>query len=392
MSDAPSVLILDDGELDHVHRMLKRIGADYVRLQRREIGRFVDQPRDLLISSGKRSLEMPQLKSMEGLTLDPAWVCVHNQDFLPLRQRLRDLGVHFLVHTALDEESLRRFLLQMLHRGPDRRARLRLPLGESIRYRSFDGELEPAKLAELSSDMCRIFSARAVEPQTAVYVVLPAALGGGSELELQGHAVRCAVCESRSGERAFSVMVRLNDLAPKARVQLEKLVRGEQIGTRLSPLAQRSRHEPGWRAGEPPEPQAPEQSAPGADRRRHPRWDYDRRVHILDFDDSDAAQAALGHDLSIQGVRIVDHPGLEVGAEVTLALYGGRREEPVVVEAMVLRDDGEDGLTLTFKSVSENQKRALEKLNAARPCVEALRGGSGRSDGVVVAQVTRAQA
>ncbi len=378
MSVAPSVLLLDDGELDHIHRMLKRIGADYVHLRKQEIRGSVDTPRDLLISSGKRTLEMPPLKSGEGVPLDPTWVCVHNQDFMPLRQRLRELGVHFLVQTSLDESSLRRFLLQLLHRGPDRRARLRLPLGDSIQFRTFDGELEPAKLAEVSSDMCRIFSTCPVEPETAVYVVLPAALGGGRELELQGHVVRCAVCESRSGQRAFSIMVRLNDLDAAARVQLEKVVRGEQIGTRLTPLAERSSRET----------PAPEANAASAERRSHPRWDYDRRVDILDFDDSEASQTALGHDLSVQGVRIVGHSGLEVGAEVTLALYGGQREEPAVVEATVLRDDGEAGLTLTFKSLSEEGKRALAKLKAGRPCLESLREGAGGREAVVVAQVT----
>jgi hypothetical protein len=244
--------------------------------------------------------------------------------------------------------------------------------------------------------MCRIFSARVVEPETAIYVVLPAALGGDAELELQGHVVRCAICESRSGERAFSIMVRLNDLDPEARVQLEKVVRGEQIGTRLSPLARRSRRSPEPCLSEPSrdarEPQEKDESTPGEERRRHPRWDYDRRVRILDFDHSDASQAALGHDLSLQGVRIVGHPGLEVGAEVALALYGGRREEPVVVEAKVLRNDGEEGLTLTFKSVSESQRRGLEKLEAGRPRLESLRHDTAACDGVVIAQVTRAQA
>jgi hypothetical protein len=388
------VLLLDDGELDRVHQMLKRLGVDYVRLQSHEIRRVVEKPRDLLISSCERTLEMPQLESSEDVPPDPIWVCVHNQDFLPLRQRLRELGVHFLVHAALDQESLRLFLLQLLHRGPDQRGQLRLHLGDVIQCGAVDAELEPAKLVDLSSDMCRILSARSAEPETAIRVVLPEALGGGEKLEMQGLVVRCAECESPSGGPMFSIVVRLDDFDPEVGIQIEKLVRGEQIGTRVTPLAERSSGEPGPHAHEPrdelPEEPAVAETATTAERRRHPRWGYGRRVGILDFGDSDALQTALGHDLSVEGVRIVGHTGPEVGSELTLALYGGRREEPVVVEATVLRDDGGKGLALTFNSVSDDQRRALEKLCSGLASLECLRDGAKECDGVVVAQVTPA--
>ncbi len=394
MSPAPSVLLLDDGELDRVHRMLQQLGVDCVRLQKAEIRGVVPKPRDLLISSCDRTLEMPQLESSQEVPLDPVWVCVHNQDFLPLRQRLRELGVHFLVHMALDQESLRLFLLQLLNRGPNRREQLRLPLGDSIQCGAVDAKLEPATLADLTADMCRVISPRAAEPETAIRIVLPESLGGGERLELQGCVVRSAECESRSGESMYSILMRLDGLDPEARAQVEKLVRGEQIGTRVTPLAERSSGDPVPSATVPreevAEPQAEAETAPRSERRRHPRSEYGRTVGILDFEDSDRSQTALGHDLSLEGVRIVGLSGLAVGSEVTLALYGGSREEPVVLEATVLRDDGEDGQALVFKSVSDSQRHALEKLRAASPPLESLRDAARERDAVVVAQVTPA--
>jgi len=419
MSSAPSVLLLDDGELDHVHDMLKRLGADYVRFQKREIRRAVEKPRDLLISSCQRTLEMPRLESTEDAPLDLVWVCVHNQDFLPLRQRLRELGVHFLVHTALDQESLRLFLLQLLRRDMNRRRQLRLPLGESVQWRAPGSGLEPAKLIEFSSDACRILSACAAEPETATSIFLPAALGRAEKLELQGRVVRCSECEPRSGGRAFSIVVQLDDLEPEARAQVERLVRGEQIGTHVTPLAERLPGDPEPQASEPQvpeveaaeaqaaelpvrkaqapepcekahEPPAPTETAEDAERRRGPRWEYAGQVDILDFDDSDTAQTALGRDLSFRGVRIAGHSGMEVGSVVTLALYGGRREEPVVVEANVVRDDGEEGMGLTFGSATASQRRAIEKLIAGLPLVESLSDSDKERDGVVIARVTSA--
>jgi hypothetical protein len=389
------VLLLDDGELDHVHRMLKQLGADYVRLQNRQIRGVIEKPRDLLISSCERTLEMPELESSEETPLEPVWVCVHNQDFLPLRQRLRELGVHFLVHAALGQESLRLFLLQLLYRGPNQRKQLRLPLGDSIQCGAVEAELEPAKLVDLTSGMCRIISPRAAEPGATIRIVLPEALGGKEKLELQGPVLRCAECESRSGQPAFSILVRFDDLDAEGRAQVDRLVRGEQIGTRVTPLAERPLRKPEAPAPEPSaevqEPPTQAETAPATALQRHPRWEYRRRVDVLDFDDMDASQTVLGCDLSIGGVRIVEHSGLEVGSEVTLALYSGPREEPLVVEATVLRDDGDDGLALVFNSVSGSQKRALEKLCSSLPPLESLRGGGEEPDQVVVAQVTPAK-
>ncbi len=387
------MLLLDDGELDHVHRMLKRLGADYVRLQNRQIRQYVEKPRDLLISSCERTLEMPHLES--SIPLDPIWVCVHGQDFLPLRQRLRELGVHFLVHAALDQDSLRLFLLQLLYNGPNRRKELRLPLGDRIQCGAVDAELEPGKLVDLTSEMCRISSLGAIEPGTAIRIVLPEALGGKEKFELQGLVIRCAETESRLGEPAYSILARFCNLDTEAQAQVEKLVRGEQIGTRVTPLAERQpvedqvpTPEPGAPGQEPP---TQEEGAPASFSPRRPRWEYGRRVDVLDFDDMDASQTALGRDLSIGGVRIVEHSGLEVGQEVTLALYGGRREEPVVVEATVSRDDGESGLALIFNQVSDSQKRALEKLCSGLSPLASLREADGEPDRVVVAQVTPSQ-
>jgi len=411
MSSAPSVLLLDDGELDHVHRMLKRLGADYVRLQNRQIRRAVEKPRDLLISSCERTLEMPELESSEDTPLEPVWVCVHGQDFLPLRERLRELGVHFLVHAALDQESLRLFLLQLLYRGPNQRKQLRLPLGDRIECGMVDAELEVGKLVDLTPGMGRIISPSAAEPGAIMRILLPEALGGKEKLELQGPVLRSAECESRAGEPAFSILVRFDSLEGEARAQVDRLVSGEQIGTRVTPLAERPLRDPEAYTPEPsaeiplrepeahtPEPSAEvqepptqEEAAPATSLQRHPRWQYYRRVDVLDFDDRDASQTALGRDLSLGGVRITGHSELEVGAEVTLALYSGPREEPVVLEATVLRDDGEGGVALVFNSVSDSQMREIERICSNLPPLESLSKGGEEPERVVVAQVTRAQ-
>ena len=166
MTNQSSVLVLDDGELENVYQMLRQLGTDVVRLKGADIGRTVPAPRDLLISAGRRTLqEMPELVRSEDAPNLPIWVCVHNQDFLPLRERLCEMGVHYLLQNALDEQSRRRFLIQLLRKGAEQRDGLRLHLGGDIRYRT-DTATQPGRLVELSLAGCRILTQESFDPGT----------------------------------------------------------------------------------------------------------------------------------------------------------------------------------------------------------------------------------
>ena len=104
MRTAPSILLLDDGELERSKAVLASLGADFVHLKRPEIENAVALPRDLLVTSLKLAQEVPAFEHPAGETLYPKWVCVADQDFRPLRAQLRDLGVHYLVDARLDSE------------------------------------------------------------------------------------------------------------------------------------------------------------------------------------------------------------------------------------------------------------------------------------------------
>jgi len=367
----PSVLLLDDGELDTVDRTLKRLGADYVRVNGARIPEKLEQPRDLLITSGKHTLAMTELERA-GATADPVWVCFNNQDFLPLRERMRGLGVNFLVHSSLDIESLRLFLLQMLYRGSERRASNRLPLASDASLVLNDLE-KAVRLLELSTGSCRFLSPEQVPMDSSMVLRLPESLSGGDCFELRGTSVRSSLCQTRGGGVGYSVVLRYDDLEAESRAALDKLLRGEQISARVSPLAGAQENEAPGRA-EPAEVEAEAQERRGSNRRV-----YERRVELLEPCDSNTDTSGLGCDLSLDGVRVRGGPELEPGATVTLALYGGRREEPLVIKSFVVRS-GEDGeVTFRFEELSADQERRLEKLAIGLGRLESLEG-----DGPVV--------
>ncbi len=89
---------------------------------------------------------------------EPIWLCIYDQDFLPLRERLRDLGVHYLVSGDLAPHAFELFLRQLLNRGQDRRQVRRIPVHCDVQLVTAR-ERRPARIVELSRESC-VFTTR----------------------------------------------------------------------------------------------------------------------------------------------------------------------------------------------------------------------------------------
>ena len=95
----------------------------------------------------------------------------------------------------------------------------------------------------------------------------------------------------------------------------------------------------------------------------------------------------MGRDLSVGGMRTEPHTGLEVGTKLQLAIYGAAREEPFIVRAMVVRNDGDEGVGLRFEYIPGDVAARLESLVASLPSVESLHGTEADGLGSVVSQI-----
>lgn len=367
MSRAPSVLVLDDGDLLQVRSALMRLGADFVHLQGKQIGSVVTEPRDLLVTNWRCVHRLPKLEPAQGESSDPLWVCVHSEDFEPVRERLRSLGTHYLVHSGIDVSSLALLFGQLLHRGAEKRGAPRLPFGCEATYR-VGGESRKAVLADLSMDGCRIIASQDVPPDAPLALDLPRELSGGARIEFPGRAVRSTPYEPLSQAPGHSIVIMFERLEPEAKTQLNVLLAGDQLGAPVASLERALDLVDVVGAEEVP-----------VERRRHARREYQRQLTAISLLEDDAHQIVLGSDLSLEGIRIASRPGLTLGSPLRLALYGRPREEPLLIEAEVVHDYGEQGLGLSFIMPTEEQTQQLENLIAQLPPLEALR--DDRPDG-----------
>lgn len=348
MSFPPSVLLLDDGELGDVRRLLDDLGVDFVHLRGASIGDDLEAPRDLLLTTSRRAQTIPPERCAEGH--GPVRVVVANEEAETLRERLRRGGVDFMVRRPVHSEALRLLVLRALYRGPEKRRAIRVPFGVPVLCR-VAGSRSDAVLAELSTGGCRLLLPKACAPGTGIEVTMPPEVEGEEALVLTGTVLRV---HSEGAEASVAVTFPELDAdreAALARALLRRAV--------APPLAD-------------------------DDRREHPRRPLATTVTALS---REASRALVGRDISLGGMRIDAHPELKLGDHLKLAVYGNTDGPPVTVSAEIVRDDGGAGLGLAFRDVGEEAERRLESLVAALPSIEPLAGGETAAMGAVLSRI-----
>jgi hypothetical protein len=91
-------------------------------------------------------------------------------------------------------------------------------------------------------------------------------------------------------------------------------------------------------------------------------------------------------------VRLEPGSDLEVGTQFELSIYGASGEEPLVLQARVLRDDGPQGFAVTFEDLAPETRQRIEQLVAGLPKIESLKGEEAVPGALVVATAAPADA
>jgi hypothetical protein len=111
MAPAPVALLLDDGDLGGVRRALEQLGVEILLESGTPTLETLCKPHTLLVTSLRQSLALPPHERPPQRRI---WICVHDVDLMPVRERLRRLGVDYLVRSNVEPEALRLLLAQIL--------------------------------------------------------------------------------------------------------------------------------------------------------------------------------------------------------------------------------------------------------------------------------------
>jgi len=393
---APSVLILDDGELESAREVLDCLDVEFVWRRARVVRPWIASKHGLLITTALRALASENVFRSIPRHERPVWITFHNQDFLPFRERLRHSGVDYLVHTTVEPELLRLLLLRVLFRDDERRRARRLPAGASVSCR-VGGRQLATTLAEISPGGCLLLSPEPTERNVPLVLELPVALGdAASENLILGHVVRVERIAREPESALWKLAIDFDRASGSPAPSLERLETGRAIGARVTcfqdarvavagpaprPATEGQEARPAVALADavPSEDVPHLEAAPGLedalqqeevakDRRIDPRAGLAGREITL----VDEMSVVFGRDLSRRGVRIESRDDIAVGAALTVAIPGLPREEPLLMRAFVARDEGPDGLVLLFYGPESADLDRLDRIVASLPPIETL--------------------
>lgn len=353
---ADAVLLDDEAELDDVRALLTELGVSFSDALPE--GGHAELP--LLVTTPAWALELQRQGSAPPLL----HVVVADE-----RRHGPVLGaVHcdFVLRRPLDPTVVRLLADRAAYGGPERRRATRVAVGVPVRAHCDGRELE-AVLAQLSIRGCGLVTHEPLAAGCRVALALPGELTGERPLALEGRVIGSRETASADG-RGWDVSVVFDEIDIQGRVTLRAVMARHPVDFRPGPRVQR---------------RPPPLAARTAERRQTARRRYRRPVPT---EGESGVRLLMGRDLSPGGMRIDRDPALALGDALVLTLHGGAGRVPVVVEAVVARDDGDDGWFLRFAELSEEAARDLQALLASLAPLDLL-ATSGPRPGVVLSEV-----
>ena len=223
MANIPSVLILDDGELDDVQKILEELQVEFGRVRGGAIAPNTPHPKALLLATPRRISAVAAINDASGDEDPPVRVVVVDQDSKALRDQLRQVGFDYLVRRPVHPEALRLLVMHSLYRGEEKRREPRVVVGLEISFQT--GEIpRHATLVDLSTKGCRLISSFDLEAGKQILVTLPETLGATESITLEGKILRSNYDKRIGEEGMYSVAVQFANLSSDLRHELEWII------------------------------------------------------------------------------------------------------------------------------------------------------------------------
>ena len=403
------ILLVDDGELDCVADMLESEGLPYARMRGAHIPAHVEPPRDLLIVTPRRVDRVHPTTTKGTSPKRPLRIIAVQEDSPAMRRRLRQAGLHLLVRQSADTEIWRLLVARALYQGRERREDPRTAVGSrvEIEAESAPGDLAPQTLlVDLSNRGCRLQTRQSLHVGDPVRFALPAQEGSDrhpAPLLLSGHVRRIAF-DVDSGQSMLAVAFD-PEMTAENRARLASTINRWASGRDTTDTVRDviSPAIPTCQLPSLPELTLDDETDPpiaarteirvcladaetnsGVEKRVRTRGRYQSKVVA---DGQDGPIVLIGRDLSAGGMRIERLGLLRLGDRFRVALRGPTMAEPLIVEAEITRDDGDEGFALVFDAIDAEVAFELEKLVACLPDVESLDAGEIGGLGAILAEV-----
>jgi len=330
LANIPSVLILDDGELDDVQRILEDLQVEFGRVQGGAIAPNTPHPKSLLMATPRRISAVSAIDEASAGEDPPVRVVVVDQDSKTLRDQLRQVGFDFLVRRPVHPEALRLLVMHSLYRGDEKRREPRVAVGLEISFQT--GEIpRRATLVDLSTGGCRLISPFEIEAGKLILVTLPESLGAAEAITLEGRILRSSYDKRIGEEGMYSAAVQFENLSSDLRNELEWIIEDKVGGPpALSSTLQSAQGQAGANPSEPGAKPTYTLKRSGEPRRPLRRTLLEKESPVLKSDprsEGAASKAASSPASAAAGEQ--EHYPLSVPVDVKMARTESPAQKPV---------------------------------------------------------------
>jgi len=398
---ASPVIIVDDGELTDVRQLLAGFAVGF--REEKSLERVTEAAAcDLLVTSAPRALASRTGGPAGAGPPCRLHVVVYDTISRTVHRVLAQSGCDVVIGRPVHPAVFRLLLEHAIYSGPERRRRGRAAMLAPVKLK-FGRRVREATLIQLSVRGCGLVSGVEAAVGQDLEVIFPPELTGGVRLGLAGRvlAVGAPVSSDGPGHR-IAVGFGSSDVAE--RKLLVDVMKRHALGFPGRAASPTAAPRSGAIEAAPAETTveladavpdladaaaeladaAQGDSTADSDPRAGPRKLYPRRVLAAGFGET---RMLIGRDLSLGGMRVRPVPGLQLGDEFKIALYGSGEHAALVLKAVVARDDGWAGLVLHFRDVKGRPAAGLAALVEELPASRAAKGAEARAPGVVVSEI-----
>jgi len=360
-------LVVDDGELHVARAVLNQLGVPFTHLRGEHVVKKLPDAGRLLVITARLAVALGVSRTRPKPGEPPFWLAFSPSESKSQRRLLRQAGFDYTIPEQVHPASLRLLMARALYEGENTQRVHRVPFGgEATVVTTL--RRHKVVLVDVSPRGCRLLTSK--PPKKGSHITLQVPCEEATPLQLEGTVVRTAPGLGEGGRaNETAVGVRFDSIQGETREQLKALLSEGKGG----PKSYGPTDPPSEAAASPPEqasrtaevpPSAVDAPAPEA-----PRVVEDELR--VDAFSAGRTRVLVGRDLTEGGMRIDARDGLEVGERLRLALPIVEREEPLIIEAHVARNEGER-LLLLFDWMDPLHQARLRQFVGSRAKIRCL--------------------
>ncbi|MCS5638500.1 MAG: hypothetical protein NZ990_18445 [Myxococcota bacterium] len=235
MPQPTRILLLDDGELSNVARILQALGLEHTRIRGQQVIEQLTPPSELLITTPRCARLVRRGAPPEAPSGRPVRIIGVEENSSSMRRMLKRMGYHLLVGLPGSDEVWRPLIHRATYRGQERREGKRVVVGCAARVsRPGDrGNSIPATLMDISARTCQLLVPTKMDTQARLELTLPETATRGKTLTLEARVQR--VCADLGGGFRTLVLDFDHAMGPDTRAELNGVIQLWSAGPACSP-------------------------------------------------------------------------------------------------------------------------------------------------------------